>query len=69
MRVRMFWLFLYICQQNGGGLAGDTKDPVFEQLFQPFPDEKVLGCKDGGPGYAGLDATWQLEVGNLLTAG
>ena len=68
-RVRMFWLLLHSCQQDGGGRAGDMKDWASDQLFQPFPDKELLGWGDGGPGYAGLDATWQLEVGSLLTAG
>ena len=46
-RVRMFWLLLYTCQQNGGGWAGDTKALASHQLFRPFPDKGVLGSEDG----------------------
>ena len=46
-RVRMFWLLLYTCQQNGGGWAGDTKALASHQLVRPFPDKGVLGSEDG----------------------
>ena len=69
IRVRMFWLLLYSCQQNGGSRAGDTKDQGHCQLLKSFPNEELLGNGDGRPGYAGLGATWQLNLTTLLTAG
>ena len=65
----MFWLLLYTCQQDGGGWAGDTKDGGSLQQFHQLPDQDLLVEDDGGPGSDGLDATWQLELATLLTAG
>ena len=65
----MFWLLLYTCQQDGGGWAGDTKDGGSLQQFHQLSDQDLLVEDDGGPGSDGLDATWQLELATLLTAG
>ena len=65
----MFWLLLYTCQQDGGGWAGDTKDRGSLQQSHQLPAQDLLVEDDGGPGSDGLDATWQLELATLLTAG